>query len=60
MGQVGAERAAEDIIKFVRTQLEDLASLDVPMTLKALAQAHLELVLNEAEGIRDAAKSGYY
>ncbi len=60
LGQVGSERAAEEIAAFVRKRLEGLSTLDVPLTLRALAQAELEGVLAACEEIREAARTGWY
>lgn len=59
-GQVGAESAAEDIIRFVRKRIEALGPEAESCPERGKAHEVLVAVLTHANGIRDAAKAGWY
>lgn len=60
MGQVGSERAAEEIGAFVRKRLEKLGPDAATCPERGAAEQELQLVLKLCEEIREAAKSGWY
>jgi hypothetical protein len=55
LGQVGSERAAEEIAAFVRKRIEA-----VKQYRSGAALVELETVLKFCEEIREAAKTGWY
>lgn len=57
-GDVGAQAAAEDVIEFIRKRLEELRTYTAQH--RSVGTSELEAVLKHAEGIRDAAKAGWY
>jgi hypothetical protein len=59
-GQVGSERAAEEIAAFVRKRLDGLGAEAVSCPERGKAEQELQAVLAFAEEIRQAAKTGWY